>query len=49
MKVFNLNFLSEKDIERLGEYAHMTLKDFTEKVDSKIARGKHVKRMYAGI
>ena len=44
MKVFNLNFLSEKDIERLGEYAQMTLKDFTEKVDSKIARGKHVKK-----
>ena len=44
MKVFNLNFLSEKNIERLGEYAQMTLKDFTEKVDSKIARGKHVKK-----
>ena len=44
MKLFNLNFLSEKNIERLGEYAQMTLKDFTEKVDSKIARGKHVKK-----
>lgn len=45
MKIINLTFLSKEEITRLGNnYSQMTLKEFTEKVESKISRGKHVKK-----
>ena len=45
MKIIDLTFLSKEEITRLGNnYSQMTLKEFTEKVESKISRGKHVKK-----